>query len=93
MLEETFAGKLVRDLSALNNNEHEIENLAAIPIDDGTILTLALPAFTNISQWDKDEKAREQLDPIATRLKNIAQQVVYTNRAVLQRCWNSSSKY
>ena len=93
MLEATFAGKLVRDISVLNNNEHEIENLSAIPIDDGTILTLALPAFANISQWDKDERAREQLHPIATRLKNIAQQVVYTNRAVLQRCWNSSSKY
>lgn len=93
MLEETFAGKLVNDLSLLNNNELEIENLSAIPIDDGTIRTLAMPAFANISQWDKDEKAREQLHPIATRLKNIAQQVVYTNRAVLQRCWNSSSKY
>jgi hypothetical protein len=92
MLEETFAGKLVKDLSLLQN-DHEIENLAAIPTDDGTIFTLALPAHTNIAQWDKDEKAREQLNPITARLKLIAQQVVNTNRAVLQRCWNSSGKY
>lgn len=94
MLEETFAGKLIKDLSNFNSNaEHEIENVAAIPVDDGTMLTLALPAFANISQWDKDERAREQLNPIATRLKAIAQQVINTNRAVLQRCWNSSGKY
>ncbi|MEO7523415.1 MAG: hypothetical protein ABIT58_04935 [Ferruginibacter sp.] len=93
MLEETFAGKLIRDLSRGNSNQHEIEDLSDTPVDDGTMLTLALPAFANISQWNKDEKAREQLDPIATRLKNIAQQVVHTNRAVLQRCWNSSNKY
>lgn len=92
MLEETFAGKLVKDLS-FNPNDPDIENLAAIPTDDGTIYTLAIPAHVNIAQWDKDEKAREQLHPIAMRLKLIAQQVVNTNRAVLQRCWNSSGKY
>lgn len=94
MLEETFAGKLIKDISSTHKGQdHEIENVSAIPSDDGTMLTLHLPAFENISQWDKDEKAREQLHPIATRLKDIAQQVVYTNRAVLQRCWNSSGKY
>ena len=94
MLEETFAGKLIENVSASDPLPgNEIENLAMIPLDDGTILTMAIPAFVNIPQWGKDEKAREQLHPIATRLKNIAQQVVYTNRAVLQRCWNSSSKY
>jgi hypothetical protein len=95
MLEETFAGKLIKDPNndELQVKEHEIENICAIPTDDGTMVTLAIPAFANISQWGKDEKAREQLHPIATRLKNIAQQVVNTNRAVLQRCWNSSGKY
>ncbi len=95
MLEETFAGKLIKDSTndSQSGKEFEIENVCAIPSDDGTILTLAMPAFVNISQWGKDEKAREQLHPIALRLKNIAQQVVNTNRAVLQRCWNSSGKY
>ncbi|MEO6671635.1 MAG: hypothetical protein ABIN36_19280 [Ferruginibacter sp.] len=94
MLEETFAGKLINDISSLSKvPELEIENLSDTPSDDATMLTLHLPAFANISQWDKDETARQQLQPIATRLKSIAQQVVYTNRAVLQRCWNSSSKY
>lgn len=93
ILEETFAGKLIRDYSGNQTESDQIENITAIPIEDGTILTLALPAHTNISQWDMDEKARQQLNPIADRLKQIAQQVVNTNRAVLQRCWNSSSKY
>jgi hypothetical protein len=93
MLEETFAGKLIQDNSYLKINEQEIENLTVLPKDEGTVLTEIIPAFANMNQWSSDERAREQLDPIATRLKNIAQQVVYTNRAVLQRCWNSSSKY
>lgn len=93
MLEETFAGKLLNATEQHPEQKNEIENLCSLPADDGTTLTLAMPAFVNIMQWNKDEKAREQLHPIATRLKNIAQQVVYTNRAVLQRCWNFSSKY
>ncbi len=95
MLEETFAGKLIRDngFDQVNINELEIENISAIPSDEGTLFLTSIPAFSNINQWDKDEKAREQLNPIASRLKTIAQQVVNTNRAVLLRCWNSSSKY
>ena len=94
MLEEAFAGKLIKDVnSEQQGKEPEIENICTIPTDDGTMHTMAVPAFTNIAQWGRDEKAREQLHPIATRLKNIAQQVVNTDRAVLQRCWNSSGKY
>lgn len=93
MLEETFAGKLIKDNYFDQANEMEIENISAIPSDEGTLLLTSIPAFSNINQWDKDEKAREQLNPIASRLKTIAQQVVHTNRAVLLRCWNSSSKY
>ncbi|MBC7536043.1 MAG: hypothetical protein H7258_10150 [Ferruginibacter sp.] len=94
MLEETFAGKLISDIyNESGESEHDIENLSSLPADEGTTLLLATPAFVNISQWGRDEKTREQLHPIAARLKNIAQQVVHTNRAVLQRCWNSSSKY
>ncbi|MBS1741644.1 MAG: hypothetical protein JST81_01305 [Bacteroidetes bacterium] len=91
-LEEAFSGKLITDNSS-PANDYQIENVAAIPTDDGTLYTLALPAHSNINQWDKDEKARAQLSPIANRLKEIAQQVVNTNRAVLQRCWNSTGKY
>ena len=96
MLEETFAGKLIKDAyveAPPGGYENEIENFSSMPADEGTTLTLAMPAFVNISQWGKDEKTREQLHPIAARLKTIAQKVVCTNRAVLQRCWNSSSKY
>lgn len=93
MLEETFAGKLIKDIYFDQVNELEIENISALPSDEGTLLLTSIPAFSNINQWDKDEKAWEQLNPIASRLKTIAQQVVHTNRAVLLRCWNSSSKY
>lgn len=95
-LEETFAGKLFQAATAsapVDPTKADIENLAAFREEEIEAFSIAMPAFMNISQWSNDEKAREQLNPIALRLKSIAQQVVYTNRAMLQRCWDSSTKY
>lgn len=93
MLEEAFAGKLINDETAKNGALYEIEDITTIPHDETTLMLHAIPAFANLSIWNNNEKTREQLNPIAKRLKDIAKQVVLTNRAVLQRCWNSTSKY
>lgn len=95
-LEEAFAGKLFQaatPAAPVDPLKTDIENLAAFPAEEIEAFSIAMPAFANITQWSSDEKTREQLNPIAIRLKQIAQQVVYTNRAVLQRCWDSSTKY
>ena len=94
MLEETFSGKLISDSTAPDANEAlQIEDVSSLPMDEGTIFRDSVPAFQDIPFWKQDEITSEQLSPIAFRLKTIAQQVVSTNRAVLQRCWNASAKY
>ena len=78
ILEETFAGKLIKDSlpksTANARHEIEIEEFSNLSGDDQTSLILTIPAFVNILQWGKDERTLEQLNPIALRLKNIAQQ-------------------
>lgn len=86
-LEESFTGKLLTDQS---QNSENIEDLSSAPENPELEF---MPAFEDINHWDINEKYREVLNPIALRLKNIASQVLHTNRALLHNCWTSKNKY
>lgn len=90
MLEEIFAGKVI-DIESHSNSLPGNTRLAAHTDDLEHIE--ATPAFINMPQWIKDEKVRDTLGPRAARLENIAEKIINTNRAILKRCWSSSSKY
>ncbi|MBS1495884.1 MAG: hypothetical protein JSU03_09750 [Bacteroidetes bacterium] len=90
MLEEIFAGKVIH-IKTQTSNSNESKPLA-VHTDDLEQIESA-PAFINMPQWIKDEKVRDTLGPRATRLENIAEKIINTNRAILKRCWSSSTKY
>jgi len=61
---------------------NERENWVNMIHADTKTATDLVPTFVNRPAWDKDEKARDQLSPRATRLDNLNRQVTDTNRLI-----------
>ncbi len=86
VIETVFDNKAVQ-LTAKESQRYgklgnETENWSNIVFEDSKAAPQLVPAFINNEEWAKDEKARDQLSPRATRLENIARQVSDTNRMI-----------
>jgi hypothetical protein len=59
---------------------NETENWAKMIQEDSKVAPELVPVFVDKAAWARDEKARGQLSPRASRLENISRQVTDTNR-------------
>lgn len=59
---------------------NETENWANMIHSDSKVAPELVPVFVDIPAWDKDDKARAQLSPRATRFENLSRQLTDTNR-------------
>ena len=61
---------------------NETENWAAMISADSKTEPKVIPDFVDTAEWGKDEKARQSLNPRATKLLSLAQQLIDTNRVI-----------
>lgn len=85
-LETVFKNKLVqltpKESQRYGKLGSQTENWSNMIYADSQIATNLIPPFIDQKEWTKDEIVRDQLSLRATRLENIAQQVLDTNRVI-----------
>lgn len=85
-LENVFKNKVVQ-LTAKESQRYgklgnQTENWSNMIYADSKTATNLIPSFIDQKEWAKDEIVRDQLSLRATRLENLAQQVLDTNRVI-----------